>query len=229
MTGIVDLTKEATREAVKWYFAPVVALARRMRRRSIAEKPAGDQATRPVRDPEVEPSKAQAPTAPLWRVDISPSFEDSAKAIHLSPELARTLTLLIVRLSRSAEAVSPIPGTNVRVLSSGRRIILSDGTELAPLAVFYSLSADQSSVHVLDVMPMDAEDVRVPESTLSELLAESVGDLRSAPAHRWVEGSYATSVTIGAGFSPTDAQLVQRSTGGTLADIVAATASQTAA
>jgi hypothetical protein len=229
MTGIVDLTKEAAREGVQWYFAPVVALARRVRRGSNAEKPASDRTTQAPHDPEAEQLKASALATPMWRVDISPSFEDSAKAIQFPPELARTLTLLIVRLSRSAEAVSPIPGTNVRVLSSGRRIILSDGTELAPLAIFYSLTEDRSSVHVLDVMPMESQDVRISHSALSELLAESVGDFRTGPAHRWVEGSYAKSLAVEAAISPADAQLVQRSTGGTLADIITATASQTAA
>lgn len=223
MTDIKNLTTEAAAEAVRWYFAPVVAFARRARA-------ATTRARSGAKPSNVLPAEESDTQRPVWRVNISPLFEQSAKAIQLSPEISRTLTFLILRLSYSASAISPIPGTDVRVLSSGRRIALSDGTEMAPIAIFYTLRDRESTVEILDFMPLAPDEIESVDGTLSKLLTENVRNLRAAPAHHWLERSVTASPAPNESvLGARAAQLVRSSTSGSFAEVVEAAVAETAA
>lgn len=118
-------------------------------------------------DPRMPPRKS-------WRIRIHPAKAECFELTRLPGEQVRTLTLLIVRLSHFADDESLIRDDGRRVIEMPFTVLLPDGSEMAPLAVTFTLEGEE--VLVMDVTPLDprASDVRIAASDFGQMFVDLV-------------------------------------------------------
>ncbi len=89
----------------------------------------------------------------------------------------QTFTLLLVKLMWAAGDIEP-DESGIRLIELNKVVMLQDGTELAPLSVYFRMSEDGIVAHVLDVEKLlDATEVEVSPYTITEILTENLRTL----------------------------------------------------
>jgi hypothetical protein len=81
-----------------------------------------------------------------------------------------TLTLLVMRLMHIAGDIEPIGDTAIRMIQLPETILFEDGSEAAPLAVYYTISEDGSTAWIVDVEHLPANKVHVASGTLTSAI-----------------------------------------------------------
>lgn len=103
------------------------------------------------------------------RVELAPEFQASAGEMLLTSPESHALMLLILQASREPELAAVIGDTGIRMMRVPHTV-MADGTEVAPLAIFYRIAPDDSGVAILDVQRLGASDVFIGERCFPEVL-----------------------------------------------------------
>lgn len=106
------------------------------------------------------------------RVELAPQFAGTAGDMVLTPEETRALTLLILRLAHAPDLATTIGDTGIHMMQVPHTI-LADGTEIAPLAVFYQIELGRS-VAILDVQRIAASDIFITGRTFLDVAMNDV-------------------------------------------------------
>ncbi len=99
----------------------------------------------------------------------------SLKEKGLSRAHWRTLTLLLMKLKFVAGDIEE-DASGIRHIGLAKIVMLKDGTELAPLSVYFRMSAHGETARIIDVERiLGSDEVRVSNVSLIELLGTLIG------------------------------------------------------
>jgi hypothetical protein len=108
------------------------------------------------------------------RVELAREFAQTADEMVLTSSEAHALTLLVLRLASNPHLAATIGDTGIRTLRVSH-LIFADGTEVAPLAIYYRLESDISAT-ILDVQREGASDIFVTDQTfLDKVISDLSG------------------------------------------------------
>lgn len=111
-----------------------------------------------------------------FRVELAPQFATTAAETLLTTPESQALMLLVLRISRQPDLAAAIGDTGIKMVRT-ERTILTDGDEIAPLAIFYQVRDDERTVVILDVQRMGSSDIFIAQGNFVDVaMREATGD-----------------------------------------------------
>jgi len=115
-------------------------------------------------------SSIDLPTPPVqsrfWRIEAESAI--AQRPLGVSESIS--LTLLMIRLMHSAGDFQPIGETDLRVIQMTDTILFEDGSEAAPLAVYFTIPDDGATARIVDVKQLPPNKVHMATGTLTSAI-----------------------------------------------------------